>query len=221
MFRASQSLQPSSNKLLQEKWDASTYMSHRDRVKKARTVSNKLTHDYSHIRTKAKKRLDEERRYAEIEKGNRRLVEHMTHIMYNKGRVDHFNEHYVNKLPSLNYEKRRREATRVERENAEMIKKLGQTKGCYSNAKLASDWRSNEQYMALSSHHRPRGHLARLDRLPVHAATVPAATRRKSQESTSDISVGSGDRLQPSFDLRRPLPQIGAIQEEPQAETTT
>eukprot|EP00118_Oscarella_pearsei_P000856 m.5974 g.5974 ORF g.5974 m.5974 type:complete len:215 (+) comp14603_c0_seq1:50-694(+) len=214
MFRASQSVEPASNKLLQERWDASKYMSHRQRVKNAKTtVENKVTHDYRHIHTKAKKRLDEERQYAEIEKGNRRLVEHMTHIMYSKGRVDHFNEPYVNRIPSLSYDKRKREMERIQQENAGMIKRLGEGRGCYSNAKLAQDWRANERYMTLSSsHRRPRQarSLAALDRLQP----------QKSQDSLSDLSVTSSEK--PSlFNPHRPLPRIGAIPEEAQAEATS
>jgi hypothetical protein len=94
MFRASISMGSAGSSLLEEKWDARAFTMHRQRVRAARsTVDTKQPQSYSHVRSQSKKRQEDDVRFAQIEKDNRKLLEHMTHIMRSKGRVDHYNNY--------------------------------------------------------------------------------------------------------------------------------
>jgi hypothetical protein len=101
--------------LLEEKWDARAFTMHRQRVRAARsTVDTKQPQSYSHVRSQSKKRQEDDVRFAQIEKDNRKLLEHMTHIMRSKGRVDHYNNYQPR---STNSWKRQMEFDRIAREN--------------------------------------------------------------------------------------------------------
>merc|ERR550534_2837692 len=78
---------------------------------------------------KLKKLQLEEEKMSTIERGNRILLEKMSHIMRTRGRVDNRNNY---EYKSLNREKRQRELLRLTRENQSILGRITQRKPEYS-----------------------------------------------------------------------------------------
>ncbi|XP_060600101.1 sperm axonemal maintenance protein CFAP97D1-like isoform X3 [Ruditapes philippinarum] len=150
MFRSYQSILPSSNKLLQMKWDQTYYKEHRRLVKEAQPmVDTKAPATYMHLHLKLKKLQLEEERLATIERDNRILLEKMSYIMRTRGRVDNRNNY---EYKSLNREKRQRELLRVTKENQAILKRIMMRKPEYSATKWQQEWEENQAFMDSISH---------------------------------------------------------------------
>lgn len=150
MFRSYQSILPSSNKLLQMKWDQTYYKEHRRLVKEAQPmVDTKAPATYMHLHLKLKKLQLEEERLATIERDNRILLEKMSYIMRTRGRVDNRNNY---EYRSLNREKRQRELLRVTKENQAILKRIMLRKPEYSAQKWQREWEENQTFLDNISH---------------------------------------------------------------------
>ncbi|XP_045200566.2 sperm axonemal maintenance protein CFAP97D1-like isoform X1 [Mercenaria mercenaria] len=150
MFRSYQSILPSTNKLLQMKWDQTYYKEHRRLVKEAQPmVDTKAPATYMHLHLKLKKLQLEEERLATIERDNRILLEKMSYIMRTRGRVDNRNNY---EYKSLNREKRQRELLRVTKENQAILKRIMMRKPEYSAHKWQREWEENQTFMDNISH---------------------------------------------------------------------
>lgn len=150
MFRSYQSVLPSSNKLLQMRWDQTYYKEHRRLVKEAAPmVDTKAPATYMHLHLKLKKLQLEEERLATIERDNRILLEKMSYIMRTRGRVDNRNNY---EYKSLNREKRQRELLRVTKENQAILKRIMLRKPEYSAIKWQNEWEENQAFMDSISH---------------------------------------------------------------------
>ncbi|XP_052785251.1 sperm axonemal maintenance protein CFAP97D1-like isoform X1 [Mya arenaria] len=150
MFRSYQSVLPSSNKLLQMRWDQTYYKEHRRLVKEAQPmVDTKAPATYMHLHLKLKKLQLEEERLATIERDNRILLEKMSYIMRTRGRVDNRNNY---EYKSLNREKRQRELLRVTKENQAILKRIMLRKPEYSAQKWQNEWEENQAFMDSISH---------------------------------------------------------------------
>jgi len=145
MHKCYQSILPTHNKLLQQRWDKKYYNEHRDLVRDAPPmVDTRPPRTYMHLHLKLKKLQLEEERLATIERDNRILLEKMSCIMRTKGRVDNRNN-YESK--SLNREKRTRELLRVAKENQEILHRITQRTAELDNRGLRRDWQGNQQFM--------------------------------------------------------------------------
>jgi len=145
MHRSYQSILPTHNKLLQQRWDTTYYNEHRQKVRDAAPmVDTKAPPTYMHLHLKLKKLQLEEERLATIERDNRILLEKMSYIMRTRGRVDNRNNY---EYKSLNREKRQRELLRVTRENQEILKRINMRKPEYSVQQWAKDWDENQKFM--------------------------------------------------------------------------
>jgi len=145
MHRSYQSILPTHNKLLQQRWDDTYYNEHRRKVRDAcPMVDTKAPPTYMHLHLKLKKLQLEEERLATIERDNRILLEKMSYIMRTRGRVDNRNNY---EYKSLNREKRQRELLRVTRENQEILKRINMRKPEYSVQRWADDWDENQKFM--------------------------------------------------------------------------
>ncbi|KAL4220238.1 hypothetical protein ACF0H5_020646 [Mactra antiquata] len=150
MFRSYQSILPSSNKLLQMKWDQTYYKEHRRLVKEAQPmVDTKAPATYMHLHLKLKKLQLEEERLATIERDNRILLEKMSYIMRTRGRVDNRNNY---EYKSLNREKRQRELLRVTKENQAILKRIMLRKPEYSAQRWQQEWEENQAFLDNISH---------------------------------------------------------------------
>merc|ERR1712154_603138 len=119
MHRSYQSILPTHNKLLQQRWDTTYYNEHRRKVRDVQPmVDTKAPPTYMHLHLKLKKLQLEEERLATIERDNRILLEKMSYIMRTRGRVDNRNNY---EYKSLNREKRQRELLRVTKENQKFM----------------------------------------------------------------------------------------------------
>jgi len=145
MHRCYQSILPTHNKLLQQRWDTTYYNEHRKKVAEARPmVDTKPPQTYMHLHLKLKKLQLEEERLAVIERDNRILLEKMAYIMRTRGRVDNKNNY---EYKSLNREKRMRELLRVTQENQEILKRITMRKPEYDHQKWLDEWEENLQFM--------------------------------------------------------------------------
>ncbi|XP_782551.2 uncharacterized protein CFAP97D1 [Strongylocentrotus purpuratus] len=145
MHKSYQSILPSHNRLLQQRWDQKYYDEHRQKVKEARPmVDTKPPTTYVHLHLKLKKLQLEEERLAVIERDNRILLEKMSVIMRTRGRVDNRNN-YIHR--SLNREKRQRELLRVTRENQEILRRILAREPEYNHLEWDRQWEENEQFM--------------------------------------------------------------------------
>lgn len=145
MYKSYQSISPCQSRILKERWDRKYYDEHRDKVREAKSmVDTKPPKTYVHLHLKLKKLQLEEERYAVIERDNRILLEKMSQIMRNRGRVDNHNS-YVSK--SLTREKRQRELLRVTRENQEILKRILAREPEYNHLQWERDWEDNEKFM--------------------------------------------------------------------------
>lgn len=151
MHRAYQSILPTHNKLLQQRWDTTYYEEHRRKVRDAAPmVDTKAPQTYMHLHLKLKKLQLEEERLATIERDNRILLEKMSYIMRKGGRLDNKNDY---EYKSLNREKRQRELLRVTRENQEILKRICLRQPEYSHVKWQREWEENQQFMDNISHY--------------------------------------------------------------------
>ncbi|CAH1794411.1 unnamed protein product [Owenia fusiformis] len=145
MHRSYQSILPTHNKLLQQKWDDTYYNEHKKKVKEARSmVDTKAPRTYLHLHLKPKKLQLEEERLATIERDNRILLEKMAYIMRTRGRVDNWNNY---EYKSLNREKRQRELLRVTRENQAILQRITMRKPELSAEEDHKNWLQNLQFM--------------------------------------------------------------------------
>ncbi|XP_062521205.1 sperm axonemal maintenance protein CFAP97D1-like isoform X2 [Corticium candelabrum] len=214
MFRAAQSTEPVNSRYLQEKWDATTYTMHRQRVRAARpTVDTTQPSLHPHVRSKARKRQLDETRFAQIEKDNRKLLEHMTHIMKRKGRIDHHNDYYHK---STNSCKRQRELDRIAQENEKMLGRIASLQPVYSTVKWAAESKEHQQQLFISSRYsrNRRTQLPALNRTP--------ARERRGLSSSLEPHFTSHSRTSYTSDnehrliTTKPLPYIGETPEEPE-----
>ncbi|XP_059825159.1 uncharacterized protein CFAP97D2-like [Hypanus sabinus] len=145
MHRAYQPTLPCGNKLLQQRWDQTSYLAHRRKVQAVKSmVDNHSPETFSHLQLKFKKLKLEDDRLSTIEKNNKKLLEKMSTIMRTTGRVDNTNEY---KMKSLNRERRQRELERVNRENKAMRARLKQVEPQYNHLKWLEDFNKSEKYM--------------------------------------------------------------------------
>ncbi|XP_046543166.1 sperm axonemal maintenance protein CFAP97D1-like isoform X2 [Haliotis rubra] len=145
MHRSYTSILPTSNKLLQQRWDSTYYNEHRRKVKDAAPmVDTKAPPTYMHLHLKLKKLQLEEERLATIERDNRILLEKMSYIMRTRGRVDNRNNY---EYRSLNREKRQRELLRVTEENQSILRRITNRGAEYSADQLQRDWKANQKFM--------------------------------------------------------------------------
>ncbi|KAK2179710.1 hypothetical protein NP493_476g01000 [Ridgeia piscesae] len=145
MHRSYQSILPTHNKLLQQRWDTTYYNEHRKKVQEARPmVDTKAPQTYLHLHLKLKKLQLEEERLATIERDNRILLEKMSYTMRTRGRVDNRNNY---KYKSLNREKRIRELLRVTQENQEILRRISQRRPEYNHKIWEQDWKTNQEFM--------------------------------------------------------------------------
>ncbi|KAK7466793.1 hypothetical protein BaRGS_00037109, partial [Batillaria attramentaria] len=145
MHRSYQSILPTHNKLLQQRWDTTYYKEHRRKVQDAvPMVDTKAPPTYMHLHLKLKKLQLEEERLATIERDNRILLEKMSYIMRTRGRVDNRNNY---EYKSLNREKRQRELLRVTRENQAILMRINMRQPEYSVKKWQQDWEENQKFM--------------------------------------------------------------------------
>lgn len=145
MHRSYQSILPTHNRLLQQRWDQKYYSEHRAKVAEAKPmVDTKPPPTYIHLHLKLKKLQLEEERLATIERDNRILLEKMSYIMRTRGRVDNRN---VYEYKSLNREKRMRELLRVTQENQQILKRIMMRKPELNHETWERDWEQNQLYM--------------------------------------------------------------------------
>ncbi|XP_025079456.1 neurofilament medium polypeptide-like isoform X2 [Pomacea canaliculata] len=145
MHRAYQSVLPTHNKLLQQRWDTTYYKEHRRKVYDAKPmVDTKPPPTYMHLHLKLKKLQLEEERLAIIERDNRTLLEKMSYIMRTRGRIDNRNNY---EYKSLNREKRQRELLRVIKENQSILQRINMRQPEYSAKKWEDDWVANQRFM--------------------------------------------------------------------------
>ncbi|XP_071085022.1 sperm axonemal maintenance protein CFAP97D1-like [Haliotis cracherodii] len=145
MHRSYTTILPTSNKLLQQRWDSTYYNEHRRKVKDAAPmVDTKAPPTYMHLHLKLKKLQLEEERLATIERDNRILLEKMSYIMRTRGRVDNRNNY---EYRSLNREKRQRELLRVTEENQSILRRISDRGAEYSADQLQRDWEANQRFM--------------------------------------------------------------------------
>ncbi|XP_067670641.1 sperm axonemal maintenance protein CFAP97D1-like [Haliotis asinina] len=150
MHRSYTSILPTSNKLLQQRWDSTYYNEHRRKVKDAAPmVDTKAPPTYMHLHLKLKKLQLEEERLATIERDNRILLEKMSYIMRTRGRVDNRNNY---EYRSLNREKRQRELLRITQENQLILQRITNRGAEYSADQLQRDWEENQRFMDSISH---------------------------------------------------------------------
>lgn len=145
MHRSYQSILPTHNKLLQQRWDSKYYNEHRAKVAEARSmVDTRPPQTYMHLHLKLKKLQLEEERLATIERDNRILLEKMAYIMRTRGRVDNRNDY---EYKSLNREKRMRELIRVTQENQSILQRILNRKPEYNHKMWQEDWEEKEKHL--------------------------------------------------------------------------
>ncbi|XP_055958063.1 LOW QUALITY PROTEIN: uncharacterized protein CFAP97D2 [Patella vulgata] len=145
MHRSYNSILPTSNRLLQQKWDERIITKHRRKVKDVQSiVDTKAPPTYMHLHLKLKKFQLEEERLTTIERDNRILLEKMAYIMRTRGRVDNKNNY---EYQSLNREKRQRELLRVAKDNQEILRRITSRQPEYSAKKWDQDWKKNQAFM--------------------------------------------------------------------------
>ncbi|KAG7502163.1 hypothetical protein JOB18_014971 [Solea senegalensis] len=92
-YQTYQSLFPTKNKYLQQKWDNATYDLHRRKVQSASPAINAAPpKTHGHLIQKLKKRQLEEERSLEIQRENAHLMDKISHIIRTKGGVDCWND---------------------------------------------------------------------------------------------------------------------------------
>ncbi|ESO83783.1 hypothetical protein LOTGIDRAFT_76553, partial [Lottia gigantea] len=150
MHKSYNNILPTSNRLLQQKWDTTYYNEHRRKVRDVKSmVDTKAPPTYMHLHLKLKKFQLEEERLTTIERDNRILLEKMAYIMRTRGRIDNKND-YV--YQSLNREKRQRELLRVAKDNQEILRRITARQPEYSAKKWNDDWQQNQKFMDSISH---------------------------------------------------------------------
>ena len=126
-----------SSKLLDRRWKTRDLQIHKQRL---RSVKSSISAQQSApmipncILRNAKKEEMNERRYTEIEKANRILLERMTHIMQTGGRHNNNFTPMTSHVPkrSLNSEVRRKELMKITIENQAILKRLQDKTSNYS-----------------------------------------------------------------------------------------
>ncbi|UJR33702.1 hypothetical protein I4U23_021131 [Adineta vaga] len=180
MHRSYQPILPSSNRLLQKKWDDKYYYEHQLLVRDARpTIDTRPPRTYMHLHMKLKKLQLEQERTATIERDNRILLEKMAQTMRTTGRLDNRNTYSAR---SLNQEKRRRELLRVSRENSTMAKRIVDRKPDLNRNDWSTSWSKNISYLDNISKYEFDWHESRPNtrqQSSRRAASAPRATRRE------------------------------------------
>ncbi|XP_072409452.1 uncharacterized protein CFAP97D2-like [Chiloscyllium punctatum] len=154
MHRAYQTIIPTSNKYLQQKWDKNDYQRHRTKVQKATTVvDTRGPQTPAHLQVKLKKLQLEKERLAIIRRDNQILSCKLSEIMSSGGTVDNWNN-YTNK--SLNAEKHQRKLKQIQQENQAMLRRITHCQSEYRCSRLDEEW---EKVQRLQNHiaRYPRG----------------------------------------------------------------
>ncbi|XP_048450407.1 uncharacterized protein CFAP97D2-like [Rhincodon typus] len=151
MHRAYQTIIPTSNKYLQQKWDKSDYQRHRIKVQKATTVvDTRGPQTPAHLQVKLKKLQLEKERLAIIRRDNQILSSKLADIMSSNGTVDNWNN-YANK--SLNAEKRQRELKRIAQENQAILHRITHRQSEYRRSRLDEEWEKVERLQKDIAHY--------------------------------------------------------------------
>lgn len=146
MHKSYRPVKPAQSKLLQYQWDTQQYENHRKRVASTRPqIDTRPPHTYAHLHLKLKKLQKEEERMTEIDRENRILLEKMTKRMKTDGELSRPNKYRVK---SLNEPRRNRIEARIQEENKEMVKRIGETKSVYNRDDLEKDWKRSREYMS-------------------------------------------------------------------------
>ncbi|XP_031556650.1 uncharacterized protein CFAP97D1-like [Actinia tenebrosa] len=187
MHRAYQPITPANNKLLKQRWDNSSYDTHRRKVKSAvAVIDNKAPKTYMHLHLKLKKIQVEEETNATIQRDNRILLEKMSYIMRTKGRVDNRND-YEHK--SLNKTKRQRELLRVTHENQAILKRIASREPHYNHLQWQDDWQINETYMENISKY-PKDWYRQMTKQKSRSKSEPSKSKaQKNEEDNKPSSV--------------------------------
>lgn len=143
-----------SSKLLERRWREKEQMVHKERV---RTVKSALRENFrapfqhNQAARNAKREAVQERKYSEIERENRILLEKMSHIMqdpkpklYNPRRFE---------LVSLNRERRKKDLMKITIENQAILRRLQDKQPTYSVQKWDAEFKRNEQIRNNLSEH--------------------------------------------------------------------
>ncbi|KXJ26223.1 uncharacterized protein CFAP97D1 [Exaiptasia diaphana] len=190
MHRAYHPITPANNKLLKQRWDNSSYDTHRKKVRSATAViDNKPPKTYMHLHLKLKKLQCDEERNATIERDNRILLEKMSFIMRTRGRVDNRND-YEHK--SLNKTKRQRELLRVTHENQAILRRIASKEPHYNHLQWDDEWAINETYMDNIAKY-PKDWYNQMTKNKKHSRSKsePDKSSKKDKESKKRNSVGA------------------------------
>ncbi|XP_061077221.1 uncharacterized protein CFAP97D2 [Conger conger] len=143
MHRAYQPLKPSTNKLLQQRWDQTRYKEHVRKVKAAQPmVDTKGIQTPAHVQLNLKKLQSEEEKLAIIDRDNHLLASKLADIMRSKGRVDHRNNYPE---ISLHTKKRRDELQEVSRQNQAILQRITSRESEYRRQVWEENWERVER----------------------------------------------------------------------------
>lgn len=109
-------------------------------------IDNSEPHRPSHLRKNMKKEQMKEDRYAEIERGNRILLEKMSTIMQGE-KLDNKNQS-IAYSHSLNKGQRKRELQRITSENQAILRRIQMREPTYDHLQWEEDAKKNERYAA-------------------------------------------------------------------------
>ncbi|KAJ8012497.1 hypothetical protein DPEC_G00043430 [Dallia pectoralis] len=172
---AYQSLLPTVNKYLQQKWDMASYEIHLRKVKSAKpTIDTTAPKTYGHLALKMKKKQLEEQSMSRIQRENEMLLEKMSHIRRTTGRINNRND-YENK--SLCRERQQKERLRITKENELILLRLSQCQSHYSIKDWHEDW------------HKTLKLMENIARYPQSVKDKKGATTRRKQASISLASA--------------------------------
>ncbi|XP_010904000.1 uncharacterized protein si:dkey-83m22.7 isoform X1 [Esox lucius] len=146
---AYQTLLPTVNKYLQQKWDKASFEMHLSKVKSAKpTIDTTAPKTYGHLAQTKKKREDQS--MSKIQRENNMLLEKISHIRRTTGRINNKND-YENK--SLCRERQQQERLRITKENELALLRLNQCQPHYSIYDWQEDWRKTLKLMENISHY--------------------------------------------------------------------
>ncbi|XP_039249530.2 annexin A6-like isoform X2 [Styela clava] len=134
---------PVGSKLLQKKWNERQLKTHQTKIASMKAdIDNKNPLVHSHLRLKLKKIQLEEESNATVQNENKVLVDRISRIMRERGRLDNWNEAY--KPRSLNHRYRSTVATKIQGENNLLVKRLNAIKPLYDIRKWENDFNFHE-----------------------------------------------------------------------------
>jgi len=111
------------------------------------SIDNKEPRMASHLKTKAKKNALVEERLKQIETENRLLLEKMSHIMRCKGSIDNKNSSSQYGR-SLNKDQRKRELTRITKQNKQILRRLSESRPTYNHLKWKQEAKTNDNILS-------------------------------------------------------------------------